>query len=781
MLIEPPPPKTRFNRAVLVTWWLTQQAKLVRLRFGGWKAALKRGALFTVVVLLSTAAHGYRYYNEPQITVGSTAPQTERAPYAANVVDLEATTARDARMRREAEQVLRVDETANLDMRRELDRLWSEIHRISESAATLPFADTEQLSSDTQVHLLSQPAEDWQRLRRALRGNRSARQLLESEENQQALRELQSAIRLENSDRARDRWVAQIELARQRYRQAAAELRQLNLSTRLLAWTPDERAQVEGEMRQALRRLQAIGIAPGLPRDMRQRGIAVHLESLPPHLQVDANDWLQDILQPNLNVDRQLTQAQIDADIAALDPVTVSVEANELIVRSDQAITPRTFAILDAYGLTQRRINVTGLARLAGILAVAAVAVVVLEKRINPTLRDRDRLLLGLMICTVAPVAGTLGVQFTSLPAVGLLASSYYGTGVGLLVIGATALLLPLATSVTGLTLVPLMAGSFVACMLAARLRSREELALLGGGAALTQMFVFATLSLLMAGGIDISVMALTGAAGFLWSIVALGASPNLEPVFDIVTPIRLAELANPNRPLLRRLATEAPGTYQHTMFVAALAERAAQKLKLNTELVRTGTLYHDIGKMLQAEFFIENQMGGPNPHVGLDDPYRSAQIIKDHVADGLKMARQYRLPTAIRAFIPEHQGTIRIAYFYHQAQLRSPDRLPDDSSFRYDGPIPQSRETGVVMLADACEAALRSLSSQEGKGQSVSEDEARRTISRIFQSRWQDGQLLDSKLTRDNLETVADVFVQVWKQYNHERIRYPSLTTSAA
>lgn len=774
MLGKPPPSKTRFNRAMLVTWWLTQRARVAARQPWCWKSTLKRTALFVAIVLLATAAHGYRYYNEPQITVGSTAPETVRAPYAADIVDREATTAREDKLRREAEQVLLVDEVANLAMRDELDRLWADVNRIAAAAGPFPFVGIDVLSIETQAHLQSIPEADWQRLKRALSGDREARNAIESATDRQAWRELRGLSRGDTDDVYRE-VESQIEQVRQRFRQAAVELRQLELSPRVLGWTNDERAQAEGEMRQALRRLQAIGIAPGLPREMRQRGIAVHLETLPPPLQLETGDWMRRLLQSNLNVDRQRTQAQIDADIAALAPVMIPVATGDLIVRAGQTITPKMFAILDAYQLTQRRINAIALMRLAGLLAAAAVAMVALEKRLKRNLRDRDRLLLALMLCTVAPVAGALGVQYASLPGVGLLASSYYGMGIGWVVVGATTLLLPLATSVTSLTLVPLVAGSLVACTLAARLRSREELALLGGGAALTQMIVFAGLSLLSAGGIDLAAMALTGAAGFLWSIVALGASPNLEPVFDIVTPIRLAELANPNRPLLRRLATEAPGTYQHTLFVAALAERAAQKLKLNAELVRTGTLYHDIGKMLQAEYFIENQMGGPNPHVNLDNPYRSAEIIKDHVTDGIKMARQYRLPTAIRAFIPEHQGTIRIAYFYHQAQLRHPESLPDEGAFRYDGPIPQSRETGVVMLADACEAALRSLSSQDGKGQCVSEEEARRTISRIFKSRWQDGQLVDSDLTRDDLEVIADVFVQVWRQYNHERIRYPA------
>lgn len=232
--------------------------------------------------------------------------------------------------------------------------------------------------------------------------------------------------------------------------------------------------------------------------------------------------------------------------------------------------------------------------------------------------------------------------------------------------------------------------------------------------------------------------------------------------------------MSNPNRTLLRRLAAEAPGTFQHTLFVATLAERAAQKLNLNVELVRTGTLYHDIGKMLQARYFIENQMGGLNPHTQLDDPYRSAQIIKAHVSDGLRLAKQYNLPTAVQAFIPEHQGTILIAYFYHQAQMKAGDQPVPEEPFRYDGPIPQSKETGVVMLADACEAALRSMTLSDGFGPEVVE-RAKAVVRKIAQARWQDGQLVDSGLTLRDLEVVADAFVEVWRESNHERIPYPS------
>ena len=203
---------------------------------------------------------------------------------------------------------------------------------------------------------------------------------------------------------------------------------------------------------------------------------------------------------------------------------------------------------------------------------------------------------------------------------------------------------------------------------------------------------------------------------------------------------------------------------------MASLAEAAARALGCNIELVRAGTLYHDIGKMHDPQGFIENQMGGPNKHDTLNDPWLSAGIIKKHVTEGMVMARRCRLPKAVSAFIPEHQGTMQISYFYYQAQEMAkadPTLVVKESDFRYDGPIPQSPETGLVMLADSCEAALRSLTE-------ATPDEALAMVNRILRARWKDNQLVESGLTRDHMTLIAEIFVQVWLQYNHKRIAYP-------
>jgi len=263
--------------------------------------------------------------------------------------------------------------------------------------------------------------------------------------------------------------------------------------------------------------------------------------------------------------------------------------------------------------------------------------------------------------------------------------------------------------------------------------------------------------------------------SGLAWSVLALGLSPYLEKLFDLVTPIRLAELANPNRPLLKRLATETPGTFQHTLFVATLAEAAAKELGCNVELVRAGALYHDIGKMHDPLGFIENQMGGPNKHdTEIKDPWKSAEIIKKHVSEGLVMARKHLLPTAIQAFIPEAKGTMLISNFYYQAQqLAKEDSssvIVDEADFHYDGPIPQSRETGIVLLADRSVRELKSL-------KSITSEQALKLVDTIVRVQWEGNQLVESGLTHEEIKQITEIFVTVWLQA--ETIVLPKLLYS--
>ncbi|MDX2272615.1 MAG: HDIG domain-containing protein [Cyanobacteriota bacterium] len=776
-----------------------------------WRGKSSQVAGYLISLLSLTAVHGIRYYNEPQLMVGSLAPQTFFAPAATTIEDEEATEAKRAKARDQAPKALQIDADANQAMQEKLQSLLVKIERIRQQVGSLPFAPTDILSPASQTYLRQLPPGDWQELHQRMATPTPYplidQNLLPSEQlltpRERAEQELgqfwqktygrTGTIRVE--ERGRDPYqnlITQIEQAQGRYQKGVAELAALQpaLPTLLLDLTHQNWQDFQTLAQRTLYRIQAIGLAEGLPNAVREAGILAQIQDNLPlswqqqgiqeALQSTLVTCLQGVLTSNLKLDSLQTKAQMEAAVKAVQPEVIVVTKGEVLVRSGETITPEIFLALDHFDFTQRRINGWGLAGVAGLMGSTLVIFIWLQRRFHWQLRRRDQLLVLLLTLTVAPLASAFGIPFSSLPAVGLLVSSFYGTGLGLIVVAGEALLLPLVAPASLGTLGPLVIGSLVACLGAGRLRSREELALLGGVAALTQMVGEGLLSLLTGGGINLGTIALAGGTGLGWSIIALGASPYLERLFDLITPIRLLELANPNRTLLRRLATEAPGTFQHTLFVATLAERAAQRLNLNAELVRTGTLYHDIGKMLHARYFIENQMGGVNPHTQLDDPYRSAAIIKAHVSDGLKLARQYHLPTAIQAFIPEHQGTIRIAYFYHQAQLKANGQAIPDEPFRYDGPIPQTPETGVVMLADACEAALRSMGSIDCLS-SESIEQAKATVQRICQARWQDGQLIDSRLQLADLAVIAEAFVEVWWQSNHERIPYPKAVEASA
>jgi hypothetical protein len=242
---------------------------------------------------------------------------------------------------------------------------------------------------------------------------------------------------------------------------------------------------------------------------------------------------------------------------------------------------------------------------------------------------------------------------------------------------------------------------------------------------------------------------------------------PIFESIFGLLTKARLLELADQEKPLIRRLSLEAPGTFEHTLLICGLAEEATRMIGGDIDLIKTGALYHDIGKLHAPNWFIENQDGSKNPHDEIDDPIRSAEVLQAHVDEGLKYARRNRLPKPITNFIPEHQGTLKMGYFFHKAKEKN--LKINENDFRYKGPIPQSKETAILMLADGCEAALRAMNIN------ASDKEAFETISKIIYSRRNDGQLDDSNLSKGEIFLVKRAFLNVWKRIRHRRIQYPT------
>ena len=242
---------------------------------------------------------------------------------------------------------------------------------------------------------------------------------------------------------------------------------------------------------------------------------------------------------------------------------------------------------------------------------------------------------------------------------------------------------------------------------------------------------------------------------------------PIFESIFGLLTKARLLELADKEKPLIRRLSLEAPGTFEHTLLICGLAEEATRMISGDIDLIKTGAIYHDVGKLHAPNWFIENQDGSKNPHDEIDDPIKSAQVLQAHVDEGLKYARKNRLPKPIANFIPEHQGTLKMGYFFHKAKEKN--IKINENDFRYNGPIPQSKETAILMLADGCEAALRAMNIN------ATDNEALETISKIIYSRQKDGQLDDSNLSKGEIFLIRRAFLNVWKRIRHRRIQYPT------
>lgn len=260
-------------------------------------------------------------------------------------------------------------------------------------------------------------------------------------------------------------------------------------------------------------------------------------------------------------------------------------------------------------------------------------------------------------------------------------------------------------------------------------------------------------------------------------SILMLLAYPALwifERAFGVTTDLTLLELSDTNRPLLKELSLKAPGTFNHVLQVANLAEAAAAAIGANALLTRVGALYHDVGKMVKPEYFVENQRGGVNPHDDLK-PRMSALIIASHVKEGIDLAKRYRLPKEVQDFIPMHHGTTRIEYFYHRAkaQRKEGDSEILESEFRYPGPKPASKETSILMLADSVEAASRSMVNPNHK-------RLQTLIDSIVDVRREDGQLDQTDLTFSDINTIKESLLNILMGVYHVRVKYPGDESAA-
>lgn len=493
------------------------------------------------------------------------------------------------------------------------------------------------------------------------------------------------------------------------------------------------------------------------------------------------------VLVANRFLNGTATDLAVKAAEEQVQPVIIP--AGEYIVREGDVVTPQEVEILQDAGLLHP----------GGTFGVVAVSVAVallllamcwafLAEFYRSALRDDVRLVLfgSLLVGSLAMVrlGSALSPFLAPTPWAAMLATLAFGPGMAVFVGGVAGLgagLLDHNLAVAACS----MLGAWTAVFALWRVRQRSDLVRAGlysAAAEVAGVLVLVGLFLGHDTGVGTPLLSKTLAAasplvrdtvaaaftGLLSGPLAIGMLPYAE-VLGVLTPFQLLEMANPGQPLLRRLLLEAPGTYHHSLMVGNLAEAACEAVGGDALLVRTAAYYHDIGKMKRPAFFVENQQGGRNPHDQLA-PRLSAQIILSHVRDGVEMAKQARLPRELVEFIRTHHGTTLVQYFYHQArkqQEASGGAPVTEAEFRYEGPVPDTRELAVLMLADGVEAAVRSL-------KNPSEEDIESTIRMIVEQRLEDGQLERAPLTLADLHTIAVTFRRLLVGVYHTRITYP-------
>jgi putative nucleotidyltransferase with HDIG domain len=514
--------------------------------------------------------------------------------------------------------------------------------------------------------------------------------------------------------------------------------------------------------------------AVALARD-RARG-AVRGAGLPPDLTDLAAEIAAAVMRPTIEVDVSRTAELRNAAANMVPLVRTRVQRGESILRKGELVTPAHLRILAVTGIYPPRVTWAGIAGLTLVVALLLLVTGAYLWQFQPEVWESDRLVVlwSLIVVGIVGLSQVLGAPRLS----NYLAPAAAGSMLlaillrPRLALFSTAVLAVLVSLAAGREIAPFVVGflgGLVGVYTTRQIHRRSDFGVAGVMVGLAS--AAATLGAgLLDGGAEYRVLAANAGwalgSGFLAAVITIGVLPFLEQWFGIVTPIKLLELANPAHPLLRRLQLEAPGTYHHSIMVGNLAEAAAEAVGADALLVRVGCYYHDIGKLRRPAFFVENQSGIENPHEKMT-PSLSALTVSAHVRDGLELAREYGLPQAIGDFIPQHHGTALLAYFFHQALERGEPF--DEAAFRYDGPKPQTPETAIVMLADAVEAAVRTVARP-------TPDRLEEVVRRLIREKLEDGQLDECGLTFRDLDRIVLAFVRILGGVLHPRLEYPDL-----
>ncbi len=489
---------------------------------------------------------------------------------------------------------------------------------------------------------------------------------------------------------------------------------------------------------------------------------------------------LEQILVPNLIVDEFATDIARKNAQNAVKPYEVTFEKGDKILFEGEPVTKLKRDALRQAGYNLVELNFNGLAGVFFVISFSILAFLMYKntfERNNVT--NNHMQIIAILSLILALISVTLPTGFSPyiipFPAYIMIISIVTNPRIALV---SASLLLGIITLgmqydiqfMTSLTLVNVVSSVFMARVNYTR---RFDLIKAGLYIALAGALFVVSIYMLEKFLIDIENILITRDAVFIFingvlsSMIVLGVLPLLESAFKIVTPYALAELADHNQPILKRLQMDAPGTYHHCLMVANLCEAAAEAIGANPILAKVGAYYHDIGKLKRPFFFVENQssFGIENPHNKLNSRL-SKMVVTAHTKDGIELAKEYNLPPIINDFILQHHGEGLASYFYNQAIKEEGIENVKEEQFRYSGPKPKTKETAILMIADAVEAAVRAMKAS-------TPEEIDPIIKNIIDERIKDNQLSDCPLTLADLKTIATTFSRILRGTQHDRIKY--------
>lgn len=495
-----------------------------------------------------------------------------------------------------------------------------------------------------------------------------------------------------------------------------------------------------------------------LPKNVRELGTTIGMK----------------LVEPNSFYDKEKTDQKKNEVIEKTAPVMVKKDQN--IVTEGEQITPEKYALLNSLGLLSSNTRSEWYVYIN--LGILLALVLFLEsfylyKYQTDIYRDWSKLaLINIINCIMLVLARVLSIVspfLIPLAFAPMLLTLLLNYRASLTISVLNVILISAAVNFNVEIVVIALLNAVVGALILQKLHQRNDI--LYSCLYIFVITVLATLSigfLLSSNSGDVFIKVAFSIAGTVLSgILTIGLLPFFETTFDIVTTIKLLELSNPNSPLLKKLLMETPGTYHHSILVANLAEVGAEAVGGNPVLARVCSYYHDVGKIKRPYFFKENQVGNENPHDKIT-PNLSALIITSHVKDGLELAKDYKLPKVIKDIIEQHHGTSLVKYFYVTAKNASdkPEEILEED-FKYPGPIPFTKEAGIIMLADSVEAAVRSISEP-------TQTKIENMVDNIIKSRLNEGQLDNCDLTLKDLTKIKEAFIKSLMGIYHQRIEYP-------